>query len=383
MISQSYNSDASIIGQRKGAVKFIPPVRSQFFPTLKKRVDEYFVHRKLAKTGEEKLVIKTIILLCIYILPFGILLYSQPGWSITLMLWAIMGLGTAGLGMCVMHDANHGAYSINPAVNWMMSHVLNLMGGSTYNWKLQHNILHHTYTNVTHLDDDIATKPGLRLSPHVPAGNAYRYQWFHAFLLYGLTTLYWVTAKDFVQFNRYRKNNVNSLTQAQNRIFLIKLMALKLVYFFTFLAMPAIFFGIPFMQVLIGFCVMHFVSGLILTVVFQLAHSLEGPSHPMPNSARVIENDWAIHQMNTTMNFSPNNKLLSWYVGGLNFQVEHHLFPRISHVHYPAIAPIVKQTAAEFDIPYLEHQNFQDALKAHISFLKKLGKLPDLEEAMG
>jgi linoleoyl-CoA desaturase len=128
---------------------------------------------------------------------------------------------------------------------------------------------------------------------------------------------------------------------------------------------------------------MHFLAGVILTVIFQLAHTLEGTSHPLPDEEGVIDNDWAIHQMNTTMNFSPDNQVLSWYVGGLNFQVEHHLFPRISHVHYPAIAPIVKATADEFNIPYLQHNSFFAALRAHISFLKKLGRLPDIEEAIG
>lgn len=383
MQSQTQQFPTNNISQRKGAVKFVAAQRSQFFPTLKKRVDGYFADRKLAKSGEFRLAVKTIVLMCLYVLPFVALLFLQPGWGVSLLLWAVMGIGMAGLGMSVMHDANHGAYSTNPVVNWMMAHVLNLMGGSTYNWKLQHNILHHTYTNVTHMDDDIASKPGLRLSPHVPAKKSYRYQWFHGFLLYGLTTLYWVTGKDFVQFIRYRKNNVNVLTPKENRIFLFKLIVLKAVYFFTFLVVPTLFFNIPFMQVLAGFCLMHFLSGIILTVVFQLAHSLEGTTHPMPDGNGVIENDWAIHQMNTTMNFSPHNKLLSWYVGGLNFQVEHHLFPRISHIHYPALSGIVQRTAEEFGVPYLQHSNFRQAFMAHVAFLKKLGKLPDLEEAIG
>jgi linoleoyl-CoA desaturase len=367
----------------KGAVKFTAPQKTQFFAILKKRVDDYFVQHQLAKSGEAKLALKTAVLLAMYVLPFVALLRLQPGWGGSLLLWATMGAGLAGLGMSVMHDANHGAYSARPLVNWMMAHVLNLMGGSTYNWKLQHNILHHTYTNVTHLDDDIATKPGLRLSPHVPAKKAYRYQWLHAFLLYGLTTLYWVTAKDFVQWIRYRKNKVNRLSPGAHRLFLFKLIALKLFHFFTFLVVPSLFFALPFIQVLAGFCLMHFVAGLILTVIFQLAHSLEGTAHPLPDSHGVIENDWAIHQLHTTMNFSPHNRLLSWYIGGLNYQVEHHLFSRISHVHYPAIAPIVQRTAAEFGIPYLQHRSFGGAFRAHVAFLRRLGKLPDLEEAIG
>jgi linoleoyl-CoA desaturase len=160
------------------------------------------------------------------------------------------------------------------------------------------------------------------------------------------------------------------------------MIAIKVVYLFIVLAVPVLFFHIPFLQVLTGFLLMHFLAGIILTVVFQLAHSVEGTSHPLPNEAGIIENDWAIHQMNTTVNFARHNKLLSWYVGGLNFQVEHHLFPRISHIHYPHIAPIVKQTAEEFGVPYLENKTFGLAIKSHIQFLQRLGRLPDINEAI-
>lgn len=381
--SGSGNKSELKIRQRKGAVKFVNPDKNLFFPVLKKRVDAYFTEKNLSRYGNSILVWKTSMLLLVYIFPFIAMVVWTPGFAVSLLYWSAMGIGMAGLGMSVMHDANHGAYSSNKYVNWMMAHVLNLMGGSTMNWKLQHNVLHHTYTNITHMDDDIASKPALRLSPHTPVSLLHRFQWVHAFLLYGLTTLYWVTAKDFVQFVRYRKNKVNTLTPAENKWILAKLVIVKVLYFAIFLGVPIAIAHIPVATVLAGFVLMHFLAGIILTVIFQLAHSLEGTTHPMPNSKGIIENEWAIHQMKTTMNFSPNNKWLSWYVGGLNFQVEHHLFPKISHVHYPAIAPIVQATAAEFEVPYLQHKRFVTALTAHINFLKQLGKLPDLEEAIG
>jgi linoleoyl-CoA desaturase len=138
-----------------------------------------------------------------------------------------------------------------------------------------------------------------------------------------------------------------------------------------------------FSQVFTGFALMHFFSGLILTTVFQLAHTVENTTHPLPNKEGVIANDWAIHQLNTTADFAPDNKLLSWYIGGLNFQVEHHLFHKISHVHYPEIAKIVKQTAKEYGIPHLENNTLLSAIKSHITYLKQLGKLPNLHEAIG
>lgn len=367
----------------KGGVKFVNVQKNQFFSILKKRVDEHFTTNNLTRYGNSTLVIKTVILLSVYLLPFACLLYFQPGWWISLALWTVMGFGIAGLGMSVMHDGNHGSYSSRKSVNWLMGHVLNVMGGSTYNWKLQHNILHHTYTNIADMDDDIAPKPGLRLCPHSKVSKVHKYQWIHGFLLYSLTTLFWVTAKDFIQYVKYKKSKVSAASKKESRWILTKTIVLKVVYFAAFFIVPILVIEIPFIEILAGFLIMHVIAGLLLTVIFQLAHSLEGTSHPLPGNDRILENDWAIHQMQTTMNFSPNNKWLSWYVGGLNFQVEHHLFPRISHVHYPAIAAIVKSTAAEFSVPYLEHKSFRQALKAHVQFLKKLGKLPNLEEAIG
>lgn len=367
----------------KGQVKFVNKDKNAFFATLKKRVDAYFKEANVSKHANGTLVLKTSVLLCVYIVPFIALLTFTPSFGIALLLWFVMGVGMAGLGMSVMHDANHGAYSSNKAVNYVMAHVLNLLGGSTVNWKLQHNILHHTYTNVVHMDDDIEDKLVLRFSPHTKVKSVHRFQWVYSFLFYGLSTLYWVVAKDFVQFVKYRKNGVNAASAAENRMVLARIILLKAVYFFVVFVVPVYFFEIPFLQVLAGFLLMHFVSGIILTITFQLAHSVEGTTHPVPDANGIIENDWAIHQLNTTVNFSRHNRWLSWYVGGLNFQIEHHLFPRISHVHYPAISGIVKSTAEEFGIPYLENKTFGQALRSHIDFLKRLGKLPDLDEAIG
>ncbi|MCX2741659.1 fatty acid desaturase family protein [Pontibacter anaerobius] len=368
----------------KGKVKFVNKDKSLFFPTLRKRVDSYFATNNLSKSGNNKLLTKSIILLLLYLVPFALLLALKPGLGISLALWFIMGIGVAGVAMSVMHDANHGAFSKNKTLNYLMAHSVNLLGASAFNWKLQHNILHHTYTNVAEMDEDIDDIVFMRFSPHTKVKFFHKLQWAYAFLFYGLLTLYWVILKDFVQFFRYIRNGVNANSRAKNRVAFMKIVAFKVLYFFSILVAPTLLFGIPFLEVVLGFLLMHFVTGIILSTVFQLAHTVEGTSHPLPSESGTIENDWAIHQLNTTANFSRKSKLLSWYVGGLNFQVEHHLFPRISHVHYPAIADIVKDTAAEFDIPYLESETFFQAVRSHLATLHRFGRLqlPRLSEVM-
>jgi len=193
--------------------------------------------------------------------------------------------------------------------------------------------------------------------------------------------MYWALVKDFKQFWGYRKRGLHKGAPAQHRWLFVRLLAAKLAYFFVFIGIPVLA-GIPFWQVLIGFSLMHVVCGVVLSVVFQLAHTVEDTVHPMPNYTGNMEDSWAVHQLRTTMNFATKNKWLSWYVGGLNFQVEHHLFTRICHVHYPKIAPIVKQTAQEFGMPYLEKRTFWSAFNSHIRLLKTLGMTP-MDEIMG
>ncbi len=366
----------------KTQIKFTGIEGNQFYSTLRKRVDAYFTENNLSKNANATMIVKSVVLLIGYILPFILLLAFLPSFGISLLLWFIMGLCIAGIGMSVMHDANHGSYSKNPSVNYVMGHMLNLLGGSVFNWKLQHNVLHHTYTNIVHMDDDIADRLVLKFSPHTKVKFFHSIQWIYALFFYGLMTLYWVFAKDIIQFLRYTRNGVTTTTKEENRIVLVKMIVLKIVYLFVVLVIPSVFFGIPFYQVFLGFTLMHFVAGIVLTVVFQLAHTLEGTTHPLPDKEGNIHNDWAIHQMETTINFSPNNKFISWYVGGLNYQVEHHLFPKICHVHYPSIAGIVEKTAKEFNVPYNVNYTFSDALKSHFQALYRFGRLPSFNEAI-
>lgn len=364
-------------------LKFQHQDGNKFFNTLRKRVDAYFIENNLDKYANATMKWKSFVLISAYIIPF-LLLSLQPSTPVMLGLWLCMGVAVAGIGMSVMHDANHGSYSKNPKVNAAFGHTLNLLGGSVVNWKLQHNILHHTYTNITHVDEDIADRLVLKFSPHTKVKSFHKYQWLYVFFFYGLITLYWVVLKDFIQYRQFIKIGVNNKSKEENIRLLLKIILLKTSYLLVIIGVPILIWQIQPGLVITGFLLMHFVAGIILSTVFQLAHTVEHTTHPMPDENGLIDNEWAIHQMETTVNFARKNKLLSWYIGGLNYQVEHHLFPKISHVHYPAIAPIVKQTAEEFGVPYHENETFTKALGSHIRLLKKLGTVvPNFNTAIG
>lgn len=359
---------------KKRSVKFHASEKSRFQAELRERVHAYFSSNGISPYANTTMMLKSGILLGAYIIPFVLILVLHPTLPASLPMWMIMGVAVAGIGMSVMHDANHGAYSSNKMVNLIMGHTLNLIGGSVLNWKLQHNILHHTYTNIAFIDDDIEDRLVLRFSPHSRLKKFHAFQWLYAIVFYGFLTFYWALFKDFVQFFSFIRSGVNSYSSEKNRLNLMKIVVIKVFYFGYIMVIPSVFLGHSLLSLIAGFLLMHFVAGMILTLVFQLAHTVEGTAHPLPDEKGIIPNDWAIHQMNTTMNFAMHNKWITWYVGGLNYQVEHHLFPGICHVHYPEIAPIVQQTAAEFGIPYLVNPTLRDALSAHFKVMYRFGR---------
>ncbi len=292
-------------------------------------------------------------------------------WGVILM-WVLMGFGMSGIGMSVMHDANHGSYSRNKSVNSMLGFVINFIGGYHVNWKIQHNVLHHSFTNVHGFDEDI-DKGVFRLSPTQERKPIFRFQAFYAPFLYGLLTIYWFVIKDFQQLLRYHKKN---LLTAQGLTFnsaLAQIIFHKSWYLLLFLVFPLVMLNLPWWQILLGFLIMHFISGLILALIFQPAHVIEDTDFYKTDSHGNVENNWAIHQMKTTSNFANESRVFSWLIGGLNYQIEHHLFPHICHVHYRKIAGIVKEIVEKYNVPYLQHKSFAGAIKSHFSLLHQLG----------
>jgi len=224
------------------------------------------------------------------------------------------------------------------------------------------------------MDEDIDPGVVMRLSPHKKRLGIHRWQHIYGWFLYGLMTLSWVTAKDYAQLKRYRDMGLLIKQNRSYRWLVSELIISKVFFYGYLLVLPMIFSGVAWWQTIIFFIIMHFIQGFILTIVFQPAHVMPVSNYPLPDDQGNLENTWAIHQMITTSDFSPKSKIFSWYVGGLNFQIQHHLFPNICHVHYKNISPIVKQTAKEHGIPYNVQDNFIMALINHGRMLRKLGR---------
>jgi linoleoyl-CoA desaturase len=348
----------------------------QFYTELKKRVDQYFKEKQLSKNGNLNMYAKTVFMFAAYLVPYFLIISgvfeSRLVW---LLLSVLMGLGMAGVGLCVMHDANHGSYSRNTTLNKILGYVsMNLLGGYSLNWRIQHNVIHHTYTNVHEHDEDIAPPGFMRFEPHARRRWIHKLQFLYAWFFYGMMTLMWSTTKDFRQLLRYhRKGHLKAANTTFGRELRVLILS-KLVYH-GFMILPYFLVpGMTFLEWLLGFLVIHYLAGLVLAMIFQPAHVVEETEFPLPSDQGSLENHWAEHQMRTTMNFATGDPVFSWLVGGLNYQVEHHLFPTICHIHYPKISRIVESTAREFNVPYKKQRTWFGALWSHQIMLWRLGR---------
>jgi linoleoyl-CoA desaturase len=342
-----------------------------FMSTLRARVDEYFDRTGKQQRDSAKMYVKTATIFCWVVASYLLLVFWAANWWQAGLLAISLGMALAAVGFNIQHDASHGSFSRHGWINRLLAISLDCLGGSSYVWKWKHNVLHHSYTNIAGHDDDIELGGLGRLSPDLPRHRFHRFQQFYLWFLYGLIAMKWQWYDDF--------RNI-----AEGRIGTHKIPRPKGWDMAIFVSGKIFFFGVAFVLpmmfhawyvVLGAYAAMSFVQGVVLSVVFQLAHCVDEAKFPAPQpETGIMENEWAVHQVLTTVDFARRSKLAGWYTGGLNFQIEHHLFPRISHVHYPAVSQIVEETCREFGVPYAANETFLGAVASHYRFLKRMGQ---------
>ncbi|EDM35925.1 fatty acid desaturase [Pedobacter sp. BAL39] len=353
-------------------IKFSPNRGTHFYATVRQRVDHLFATLQISKHANPGMWGKTAFFLTVLVATYLLIISNLFSPMFMLPLALVLGMFSAFVGFNVCHDAIHKSLSSNNKVNRLFAFVFNLVGANPYVWNITHNIVHHTYTNIPGHDEDIDIAPGLiRISEDDKVNAIQRFQHWYAVPLYGMASLSWVFRKDFKKFFQTR---VGGRTSDHPRKEYFKLFFYKGLYYFLFIALPLMVLDIAWWQFLIGFLTLHVAQGLTMGLVFQLAHVVEGTAFPVPNAEGNIEEVWAEHQMRTTANFATDSWLAAFFLGGLNRQIEHHLFPKVCHIHYGKISGIVRATAAEFNIPYIESKTFFAALHSHYRILKRFSR---------
>lgn len=348
-----------------------PSVKNPLHVELKKRVQEYFQQNNIKTSGGTKILTKAITLLVIFVSTYLHLMIFQPVWYFAIIECVILGAVIAAIGFNIMHDGGHGSFSENKLMNKLASFSSSMLGASQFMWNMKHNIIHHTYTNVDGIDDDIEVGALMCMAPTQKRYKLHYFQHIYFVFLYMFMYLFWVFFSDY---NKYFSNKIGEIPlkpmKAQDHI---RFWLVKIWHLAVFVVVPILVVG--WLNWLIGFAIVSLVAGFILSIVFQLAHTVDDTEFPVasPETNKLPE-EFATHQIKTTANFATHNKLVSWYVGGLNFQIEHHLFPKISHIHYPAISKIIRNVCGEYGLQYIEYPSVMNAVGAHVRFLKRMGK---------
>jgi linoleoyl-CoA desaturase len=337
---------------------------------LRRRVMEHFEEKKKETTGNWRLYSKALFLIVGHVVVYSLVVFAHPGGWISLGLCVLLGLFTAGIGFNIMHDGNHGSFSKSKNLNAVAGFTLNVLGGNDFMWKVKHNVMHHTFTNVDGADDDINVEPMMRMCSSQPKYWFHRFQHIYGAVLYSLLYVLWIFVLDYKKY--FTKQVAGMPITNMKPLDHVLFWGGKICNLILFLVIPIYFVGV--VDTLIGFAVFGLITGLLISLIFQLAHAVEHTQFPEVSDENKIENEWAIHQVQTTANFATKNRIVTWFCGGLNFQIEHHLFPKISHIHYPQISKIVKQTCADFNLNYIEFPRMSTAIVSHFKFLKEMGR---------
>ena len=344
---------------------------NSFHSELKRRISDYFEEVGKSTTGNYKLFIKAVILMVCFALIYIHLVFFTPPVLWQILESILLGGVVAAIGFNVMHDGAHGSFSKYKWVNSLAAFSLNILGGNSFMWNMKHNVIHHAFTNVDGVDDDIDIQPWMRMSSTQKKYRLHKYQHLYFWVLYSLLYLFWIFILDYQKYFKSKVGNMPLKKMELSDHFVF--WGFKVFHLFLFVGLPVYMVG--FSSWLISFLIFTCVAGFVLSVVFQLAHTVEHTAFPMPDKiTNKMEDEWAIHQIKTTANFATRNKVVNWLVGGLNFQIEHHLFPKISHIHYPAISKIIKQACIEYGIQYIEYRRVRHALASHVSYLRQMGR---------
>jgi len=342
-----------------------------FHKAVIERVDHYFESTGKSKGANGFMYFKSFFYIFLWLGSYFALLFGDFSLLTNNLLWIVNGLTSVFMAVNCGHDAIHGSMSSKKWVNNFFGNSFNITGANSYIWAKIHNVVHHTFTNIAGHDEDIESVPIARLAPSQEWKPIQKYQHIWLFFLYPFGTLSWVFKKDYVKFFQKKIGTLDNSKHPRKEYF--RLFFFKALYYFLFIALPIIMIDMPWYTVFSGFVLGHLFGGFAIVIIFMLAHVVEEAHFPIPDNEGHIEDTWAVTQMRTTVDFGRKSPITSFITGGLNFQVEHHLFPKICHIHYPEVSEIVKKTAEEYEVPYNELPSFWAALKSHVRFLKKLG----------
>ena len=308
---------------------------------------------------------------------YGALVFAPVGLVLRVAFMLLLVVSLVATATSVMHDGNHGAFSTSTRVNRIAGWSSDLLGGSSYLWRFKHNRLHHGNTNVVGYDLDIDQVPFARLAPQQPWRRWHRWQHLYMWVLYGFLTIRWLLIADFATLIRGRQGT-HPLPKQPRRRDVALIVFGKMLHVAWALVLPMFFH--PWWGVLGFYLVASWLVGFLLANFFQLAHCVERAEFFTADAPRRGA-DFDLHQLRTTVDIRCRIPIVAgfvhWWMGGLDYQVEHHLAPKLPHTIYPLVAPRLEAACAERGVTYRTHPSVIEAVRSHARWLRTMGRDPN------
>jgi len=344
-----------------------------FEKILDNRIHQYFKSQSLNRKADNQAWIKIWILVLFWVLSLFMIYSIKTTFIGYVGLYLLHGIASLLVIFNISHDAVHQTLSEKKWINDIFGYTFNVVGGNKYAWYLKHNIGHHKFTNIHGRDIDIETTPFFRVSPHTTWRWYYRFQHFYILPLYCLMSLLLIFVFDFLALIKIKPRNKKKHSVNE----WIALVGFKIFYIFYIVILPINWLPIAINEVVVCFLLMHALVGLVISLVLLSSHFIENVIYYKAIENSKLPSSWAIHQLNTTVDISPESKIINFILGGLNANVIHHIYPAIHHCHLVPLVKILKTTALEYKAPYKLYPYFQ-AIKLHFIFLKRMGKFSDI-----
>jgi len=356
------------------------PPMSQFYITLKKKIEDYFIERNISPKYAPEMLLRSVLLVIAFFF-FHYLSLTTTSFPVAIIFASIVGFVAALISFMPVHEGSHASTTKSPLIWRLMGAVHDFVNGASfYNWCHQHFLGHHPFTNLTNesksetdaLDPDVVTnEPDVRrIKPYQKWHDHYRWQVIYAPMLYGLLGIKF-RISDFIILFITKKNGyirVNPMNSWHLTMFFVG----KLFFLIYRFIVPAYYIGI--IRTLGLFVVSDLITSYTLAFVFQVNHVIPQAKWPQVDTkTNTVNMDWAEMQIVTTLDYAHGSWITTFLTGALNYQVIHHLFPYISQIHYPGIAPIVREHCKQHKIQFNYLPTFTQAFLAHIKHLSQMG----------
>lgn len=336
----------------------------EFLSALNNRVNVYLQKSGADKYANSRVHLKAAVMFLCYLFCY-FLVYRTTTVLGLYTCFALMGPLTVFLALNIGHESAHNIFCRSKTLNSFFVHIFDFMGASSQIWKYKHVHTHHNHTNIHKVDLELEQPSIVRIFPQSAFKYFHRFQQYYMPFLYSIYTLIWFCVRDFKDFIMLHKKMSKGRPKRELLFFVVS----KLLFISRMIILPAMVLPFSWLQIITAFIICNVVASITVTFALISTHVGEHSHFPEPDANGLLAHSWVRHQFLTTSDFSRGSRVVTALYGGFNHHLTHHLYPYISHVHYPSISKIIQKVSDDYQIATHPQPTIVAAIASHFRFL--------------